>query len=84
MSSCNSVANNDMQHVSTNQFHLNANLENLSQHDPLIEFEMPTYSGGSREIFGHFLMELDLYFELKHFFESVKLALAIRAIKDPS
>ena len=51
MSSCNSVANNDMQPVSTNQFYLNANSGNWSQHDPLIEFEMPTYSGSSREIF---------------------------------
>ena len=84
MSSCNSVANNDMQHVSTKQFHLNANPVNSSQHDPLIEFEMPTYSGSSRKIFGHFLMELDLYFELKHFTDNLKLALAIRAIKDPS
>ena len=51
MSSGNSVANNDMQHVITNQFHLNANPGNSSQHDPLIEFKMTTCSGSSREIF---------------------------------
>ena len=48
MCSCNSVANNDMQHVRTNQFRLNANPGNSSQRD---SFEMPTYSGSSREIF---------------------------------
>jgi hypothetical protein len=60
MSICNSVANNDVQHVSTNRIHLNANPGNSSRHDPLLEFQMPTYSGSSREIVGHFLMDLDL------------------------
>ena len=56
----NSVASNHVQHVSTNTFHLDANSGNSSQHDPLIELEMPAYSGSSREITGHFLMELTL------------------------
>ena len=85
MSSCNNVANSDVQHGSTNQLYINANPGNSSQHDPLIEFAMPTYSGSPREIVGQFLMEFrHIYFESKHFPDNLKLPLAIRAIKVPS
>jgi hypothetical protein len=43
MFSCNCVANNDVQCVSTNHFYLNVNYGNSSQYDLLIELKMSTY-----------------------------------------
>jgi hypothetical protein len=66
--------------VSDNHVHVNPGL--LAGCSSLNELTLPIYSDHKTQVFGNFLRDLDLYFDLKGGAESLKLPLAARAVQD--
>jgi len=80
---CGNTVHSEVKSVKVSDNHVNVNPALLAGCSSLNELTHPIYSDHTTQVIGNFLKDLELYFDLKGFPESLKLPLAARAVQDP-